>query len=131
MASGEATKTEVKNEAMRTPSEKRDFSEEKPPMFEQSLDNIDSSIDIEATVDDFVDTHGPSAMRNDYKDTNGGAIQAPKLARDFWEQLYGDEYPYEYDETNDSTTIFDLSASENAADYIVIYNYALLIRDAD
>jgi len=129
--SGESTGTEEDKGAMRTPPEKGDFSEEKTLMIEQSSDTTEASTDIEATVDDFVDTHGPGAMRNDYKDTNGAAIQAPKLARDFWEQLYDEEYPYEYDEANDTTTIFDLSASENAADYIVIYNYALLVRDAN
>ena len=116
---------------MGPPAENGEESEERPPMIEQSSDDIESSTEIEATVDDFVDTHGPGAMRNDYKDTNGAALQAPELAREFWQQLYGEEYPYEYDEANDSTTIFDLSASENAADYIVIYNYALLVRDAN
>lgn len=90
----------------------------------------ESTVAIDATADDFVDTHGPGAMRNDYKDTTGAATQAPALARQFWSKLYGEEYPYEFDQ-KDSTTIFDLSASENAADYIVLYNYALLVRDAD
>jgi hypothetical protein len=90
----------------------------------------DTSATVVATVDDFVDTHGPGAMRNDYKDTTGVATQAPELARQFWSELYGEAYPYEFD-PDDTTTMFDLSASENAADYIVIYNYALLVRDAD
>ncbi|MDC7233987.1 MAG: DUF1566 domain-containing protein [Spirochaetales bacterium] len=89
-----------------------------------------SAVTVEATVDDFVDTHGPGAMRNDYKDTTGAATQAPALSRQFWSELYGEEYPYEFDHS-DETTIFDLSASENAADYIVLYNYALLVRDID
>ena len=97
---------------------------------EPSGEASESSVSIEATVDDFVDTHGPGAMRNDYKDTTGVAIQAPELSRQFWSELYGEEYPYDYDPA-DTTSIFDLSASENAADYIVIYNYALLVRDVD
>lgn len=93
-------------------------------------DATESTVSIEATVDDFVDTHGPGAMRNDYKDTTGVAIQAPELSRQLWSELYGEEYPYDFDPA-DTTSIFDLSASENAADYIVIYNYALLVRDTD
>ena len=100
------------------------------PPVGAALESAESSAAVEATVDDFVDTHGPGAMRNDYKDTTGVAVQAPALSRQFWEQLYGEEYPYDFDSA-DSTSIFDLSASENAADYIVIYNYALLVRDAD
>ncbi|MDC7220794.1 MAG: DUF1566 domain-containing protein [Spirochaetales bacterium] len=94
------------------------------PQEEESADTSD------ATVDDFVDTHGPGAMRNDYKDLTGAASQAPKLSRELWSKLYGEEYPYDFD-PSDETTIFDLSASENAADYIVLFNYALLVRDAD
>ena len=90
----------------------------------------ESSAADDATVDDFVDTHGPGAMRNDYKDTTGTATQAPALCRQFWSELYGEEYPYDFNPA-DEITIFDLSASENAADYIVLYNYALLVRDAD
>ena len=82
-----------------------------------------------ATVDDFVDVHGPGCMRADYKDTEGVVTQVPELSRTLWAQLYGTEYPYPFDESN-TTTEFDLSNSENAADYIVIYNYALLVRDA-
>lgn len=82
-----------------------------------------------ATIEDFVDVHGPGCMRADYKDANGYVSQAPLLSRTFWESLYGEEYPYPYD-PSDTTTEFDLSFSENAADYIVIYNFALLVRDA-
>ena len=99
-----------------------------PPADEQN--DSSSSAAATATVDDFVDTHGPGAMRNDYKDTTGAATQQPALARALWERLYGETYPYEFD-PGDSTTIFQLSASENAADYIGIFNYALLVRDAD
>ncbi len=87
----------------------------------------ESSAAADATVDDFVDTHGPGAMRNDYKDTSGAAVQAPALCRQLWSELYGEEYPYDFN-PGDDTTIFDLSASENAADYIVLYNYALMVR---
>ncbi|MDC7227909.1 MAG: DUF1566 domain-containing protein [Spirochaetales bacterium] len=112
------------DEKMGPPPEGTDGPSDMAPEMEES------SVDIEATVDDFVDTHGPGAMRNDYKDTTGAATQAPELSRQLWEKLYGEEYPYDFDPA-DTTTIFDLSASENAADYIVIYNYALLVRDAD
>ena len=101
-----------------------------PPGEMQESDDSGSSVAADATVDDFVDTHGPGAMWNDYKDITGAAAQAPTLSRELWSTLYGEEYPYPYDPA-DTTTIFDLSASENAADYIVIYNYALLVRNAD
>jgi hypothetical protein len=92
----------------------------------------ESTIDFASmtTVDDFVDVHGPGCMRADYKDTNGYVSQAPELSRTFWEHIYGVEYPYPVDENN-TTTEFDLSFSENAADYIVLYNYALLVRDVE
>ncbi len=118
-------------EEMGPPLENGDSSEQLPPPQNEDSQDQESIETVDATVDDFVDTHGPGAMRNDYKDKTGAATQAPQLAREFWEQLYGEEYPYDYDEENDATTIFDLSASENAADYIVIYNYALLVRNAD
>lgn len=102
-----------------------------PERPEYKSENITDTPDaVEVSMDDFVDTHGPGAMRNDYKDTTGKALQAPELSRQFWSKLYGEEYPYDFNPA-DSTTMFDLSASENAADYIVIYNYALLVRDAN
>ncbi|MDC7222284.1 MAG: DUF1566 domain-containing protein [Spirochaetales bacterium] len=102
-----------------------------PPQGQSEVHPIaDSDKSVEATIADFVDVHGPGCMRADYKDTNGYVSQAPELSRTFWETLYGTEYPYAYDESN-TTTEFDLSFSENAADYIVIYNYALLVRDAN
>lgn len=102
-----------------------------PPPKEMN-DSDEATEDISATVtaDDFVDVHGPGCMRADYKDTNGAVTQVPELSRTFWEKLYGQEYPYDFDENN-TVTEFDLSNSENAADYIVIYNYALLVRDAN
>lgn len=103
---------------------------EGPPPAEAEQSDNSSSAAATATVDDFVDTHGPGAMRNDYKDITGAATQQPALARALWERLYGEAYPYAFD-PSDTTTIFDLSASENAADYIGIFNYALLVRDAD
>lgn len=96
-----------------------------PPEMEESES---SSSTVEVTVDDFVDVHGPGAMRADYKDTEGYATQAPLLSRTLWERLNGRDYPYPVDES-DTTTEFDLGYSENAADYIVIYNYAFLVRD--
>ncbi len=112
------------DEKMGPPPEGTDKPSDMAPEMEES------SVAVEATVDDFVDTHGPGAMRNDYKDTTGAAVQAPELCRQLWEKLYGEVYPYDFDPA-DTTTIFDLSASENAADYIVIYNYALLVRTVD
>ncbi len=96
-----------------------------PPPSRQSSVNSD-----DMTVDDFVDVHGPGAVRADYKDIKGRVAQAPKLSRQLWSKIYGQAYPYPVDPTN-TTTEFDLGESENAADYIVIYNYALLVRDAD
>ncbi|MGD1823671.1 MAG: DUF1566 domain-containing protein [Pleomorphochaeta sp.] len=102
-----------------------------PPEMENSESSSTPSFNVEdATIEDFVDVHGPGCMRADYKDTSSVITQAPKLSRDFWSYLYGVEYPYPYDENN-TTTEFDLSNSENAADYIVIYNYAFLVRDID
>ncbi len=118
------------DEEMGPPPEDGEESKELPPPTEEVSDEEESSSSVDATVDDFVDTHGPGAMRNDYKDTTGVATQAPELSRQLWESLYGEEYPYDYD-PEDTTTIFELSASENAADYIVLYNYALLVRDVD
>lgn len=82
------------------------------------------------TVADFVDVHGPGAIRADYKDTLGEVSQAPALSRQLWSKTNAQAYPYPYDPDN-TTTEFDLGESENAADYIVIYNYALLVRDAE
>ena len=102
-----------------------------PPQEMNSSDTGDSeSASVSATVDDFVDVHGPGCMRADYKDTEGYVSQAPELSRTFWEKLYGVEYPYTFDESN-TTTEFDLGFSENAADYIVIYNYAFLVRNSE
>lgn len=99
----------------------------------------ESTLDVSTvSISDFVDTHGPGCMRADYKDTgsvttsfenNIQVSQAPALSRAFWESIYGEEYPYPYEE--DTFTEFDLTNSENAADYVVIYNYALLVRNAD
>ena len=95
-------------------------------------DDVDSST---ATVDSFVDTHGPGCMRADYKDTdstttslttNVTVSQAPELSREKWEDIYDEDYPYSY--SDDTYTEFDLSNSENAADYVVLYNYAFLVR---
>lgn len=95
-----------------------------PPPPQNSI-NTDS-----ISVEDFVDVHGPGAIRADYKDTLGKAAQVPKLSRQMWGKINTQKYPYPFD-PNDKTTEFDLGESENAADYIVIYNYALLVRDAD
>ena len=100
-----------------------------PPPEETKSEDSSSSAAATSTVDDFVDTHGPGAMRNDYKDLTGAATQTPKLARELWSRINGQEFPYEFDET-DTTTIFDLSASENAADYTPLFNHALIVRDA-
>lgn len=95
-----------------------------PPSRQQSVNTDD------LTADDFVDVHGPGAVRADYKDTTGKAAQVPALSRQLWSKIYGQDYPYPVD-PSDTTTEFDLGESENAADYIVIYNYALLVRDAE
>jgi hypothetical protein len=101
-----------------------------PPPMESKPEGESSAAALSATVDDFVDTHGPGAMRNDYKDLTGAATQTPKLARELWSRINGQAFPYPFDE-NDTTTIFDLSASENAADYIVLFNHALIVRDVN
>ena len=90
---------------------------------------LDISVD-DLTAADFVDTHGPGCMRGDYKDTLGTVTQVPALSRELWSEIYGEAYPYDFDPEN-TTTEFDLTMSENAVDYIVIYNYALLVRDAE
>ena len=53
----------------------------------------DSGIADTATIEDFVDVHGPGCMRAEYKDTKGYVSQAPALSRAFWQSLYGTEYP--------------------------------------
>lgn len=100
-----------------------------PPAQNDETRDITAS-DETASDDEFVDVHGPGCMRADYKDTEGAVTQAPEASKTFWEELYGEEYPYPYDESN-SVTEEDLTNSENAADYVVIYNYALLVRDVD
>ena len=92
------------------------------------------------TLDDFSDVHGPGAIRADYKSGT-----APALSQAFYEQITGEEYPgEEWTEGNyivSGTEVtdtdgdgdvdeFDLSYSENAADYISIYNRVMLVRDA-
>lgn len=105
---------------------------ERPEGPAPEMEKTDSTSDVasSATIENFVDVHGPGCMRADYKDTEGYVTQAPELSRTFWEYLYGTEYPYPVDESI-TTTEFDLSFSENAADYIVIYNYAFLVRDVE
>jgi hypothetical protein len=91
------------------------------------------------TVDDFEDVHGPGAIRADYKSGT-----APALSQEFYEMISGEEYPgAEWKEGNyvlsgevvtdkdqdQDIDEFDLSFSENAADYIVIYNRVMLVRD--
>jgi len=107
-----------------------------PPEHQNSKNKTTKNI----TVKDFVDVHGPGCMRADYKDTQSKTtpifsnqktitvLQTPLLSKTFWKKLNHKKYPYPFNEKN-KITEFDLSNSENAADYIVIYNYALLVRD--
>ncbi len=95
----------------------------------------------DVTIDDFADVHGPGAIRADYKSGT-----APALSQAFYEKISGEAYPG--DEWTDGNYVlsgetvtdkdqdgdideFDLSFSENAADYIVIYNRVMLVRDAN
>ncbi len=91
------------------------------------------------TTSDFDDVHGPGCIRADYKSGT-----APELSQQFYEQISGVEYPGDdfvagvseisgsvvEDVTGDGLyNEFDLTYSENAADYIVIYNRVMLVRD--
>ena len=91
------------------------------------------------TTSDFDDVHGPGCIRADYKSGT-----APALSQEFYEQISGVEYPGDdfvagvseisgtvvEDVTGDGLyNEFDLTYSENAADYIVIYNRVMLVRD--
>jgi hypothetical protein len=94
------------------------------------------------TVDDFSDVHGPGCIRADYKTGT-----APALSQEFYEEMHGvNTYPgSDWDDAtsticgstctdnDDDGDIdeFDLSNSENAADYVVIYNRVLMVRDID
>ena len=113
-----------------------DLSEMPRPEIKKS--DSDTNVSVTTTVDDFADVHGPGCMRADYKDTASQTTvnnitytlsQVPSLSRQKWETIYLVDYPYPYND--DTFTEFDLSFSENAADYIVIYNYALLVRNAE
>ena len=90
---------------------------------------------------DFDDVHGPGCIRADYKSGT-----APSASQIFYEEITGEDYPGEaFDE--DSSTISgsevtdsnedgvvnacDLTYRENAADFIVIYNRVMLVRDID
>jgi hypothetical protein len=91
------------------------------------------------TTTDFDDVHAPGCIRADYKSGT-----APELSQEFYEQISGVTYPgTEFvpgesvisgsvveDNTGDGLyNEFDLTFSENAADYIVIYNRVMLVRD--
>jgi len=93
------------------------------------------------TTSDFDDVHGPGCIRADYK-----SGVAPALSQAFYEEISGIEYPgTEFipgesvisgsvvgDNTGDGLyNEFDLTFSENAADYIVIYNRVMLVRNID
>jgi hypothetical protein len=105
-------------------------------------------IEIDDTADttsiastDFDDVHGPGCIRADYK--SGDAPTASQL---FYEEITGEDYPGNdfvegsseicgsvvTDSTEDgAVNEFDLTYSENAADFIVIYNRVMLVRDID
>jgi hypothetical protein len=110
------------------PAQSQNSAEGTLPMGPPS-EQMQSLSTEDITVDDFVDVHGPGAIRADYKDTLGKVSQAPALSRQLWSKTNDLAYPYPFEPEN-MTTEFDLGESENAADYIVIYNYALLVRDA-
>jgi hypothetical protein len=101
---------------------------------------VDGSTD--ATTDDFSDVHGPGCIRADYKYGT-----APTLSQEFYELISSTSYPgdewegattdlagyssSDIEDSDDDGDIdeFDLTNSENAADYIVIYNRVMLVRD--
>ncbi len=113
-----------------TPPEDGELSaDDEQQMGPPPTETEDTATEASESDGEFVDVHGPGCMRADYKDTNGVVSQAPEASKEFWEELYGEDYPYEWDASN-TISESDLTNSENAADYIVIYNYALLVRDA-
>jgi hypothetical protein len=111
------------------------------------LDLTDGSLSStdDLTTDAFSDVHGPGCIRADYKYGT-----APTLSQEFYEEIAGEDYPGaawededtviaghtssdDYTEIDDDGDIdeFDLTNSENAADYICIYNRVMLVRDVD
>jgi hypothetical protein len=95
------------------------------------------------TTKNFSDVHGPGCIRADYKYGT-----APTLSQAMYEEITGEDYPGSewedenstlagYTSSSDFTDIdgdgdideFDLTNSENAADYICIYNRVLIVRN--
>jgi hypothetical protein len=102
---------------------------------------ISGTDNSDVTIDDFSDVHGPGCIRADYKTGT-----APALSQKFYATItIGESYPgavwedgvsalsgVVYTDQDDDGDVdeFDLSNSENAADYVVVYNRVLLVRDA-
>jgi len=93
----------------------------------------------------FDDVHAPGCIRADYK-----YGEAPEASQKFYEQIsgvsypgaewtdenstlagYGDNNPLTDNDGDGDVDEFDLTNSENAADYICIYNRVMLVRDLD
>jgi hypothetical protein len=81
--------------------------------------------DVVYTVDSFEDAHGTGALRADYKSGIVPSLSAEKVEQIQPGKIIADE------ETGTSLTEEDLSHSENADDLVIIYNYALLVRDME
>ena len=109
-----------------------------PPPEESKEEETTTKTAQDATLSDFQDVHGPGCIRADYKYGT-----APELSQAFYEQITEEAYPgaewnyslngqifTDQDGDNDVDE-FDLTNSENAADYVVIYNRVMLVRNSD
>jgi len=130
------------SDAMTTPPEmdSNSSTSELPPPPEMNEESTEKTAQ-DATLDDFHDVHGPGCIRADYKYGT-----APALSQSFYEQITGEDYPGaewkdgvsalngtvpEDADSDGDIDEFDLTNSENAADFVVIYNRVMLVRDAN
>ena len=92
---------------------------------QQNPSAVSSSTETEAyTVDSFEDCHGTGCLRADYKSGVVPSLSAEKIA-----QIEPGKVIYQEDTAVSSDDEASLSNSENAEDLVIIYNYALLVRD--
>jgi hypothetical protein len=82
-----------------------------------------STEEVVYTVDSFEDCHGTGCLRADYKSGVVPSLSAEKVAQIEPDKIFANQ------ELGTTVSEGDLSNSENAEDLIIIYNYALLVRD--
>jgi hypothetical protein len=95
-----------------------------PPPSDGQMPPMSSSTEETVyTVDSFEDCHGTGCLRADYKSGVVPSLSAEKVAQiEPGKTIFNEEL-------GTTGTEADLSNSENAEDLVIIYNYALLVRD--